>query len=178
MKMKTKKRLHGKKDPLKAAKQQLVSRIGQIKTMKDLETIKKCLSMEPLVKDDFEWDFGFLLDWMIFKMKRMSQYFHTHNIVEDENEYGNQIDKAIELLKIAYEKDDLSLCKDSEWPTNIKVNKANARRFVSKHIDDKTFKAIYLNENEMSWSKSHVRCAKAKELAFKYIARHIEYWWD
>ena len=78
-----------KKSQLKNKKQKLIDRINQCKSLKDIKGWEKTFSYYDILKDDQDWDYGFFLDLIEFKLKRMREYFWTHNIVENEKQYGN-----------------------------------------------------------------------------------------
>lgn len=153
-----------KKNRLKAKKQQLCDRINQCKSLKELEGWERTFSYHPVLKDDQDWDFDFFLSLIEFKLKRMSQYFHTHQIVENEDWYGTLCDRAIAILKAGY-KTDIILEKD----LHNKVNTRNVHRFFNLKELDFILKQYYLPT---------VREAKAKALFWKFLHHYIEYLWD
>ena len=99
----------------------------------------------------------------------MSQYFHTHNIVENEDWYGTLCDRAINILHAGY-KTDIILSKNLE---EIKVNTRNAYRFFTpKQLD------FMLKEGLQKYYLPTVREKKAKALFWKFLHHYIEYLWD
>ena len=158
-----------KKSRLKKKKQQLCDRINQCKSLKELEEWEKTFSYHPVLKDDFDWDEGFFFDLIEFKLKRMSQYFHTHNIVENEDWYGTLCDRAINILHAGY-KTNIILSMDLG---EIKVNIRNAYRFFTpKQLD------FIQKESLLKYYLATVREAKAKALFWKFLHHYIEYLWD
>jgi hypothetical protein len=158
-----------KRSRLRKKKQQLCDRINQCKSLKELEGWQKTFSYHDVLKDDQDWDEGFFFDLMEFKLKRMSQYFHTHNIVENENWYGTLCDRAINILHAGY-KTNIILSEDLG---EIKVNTRNAHRFFnSKQLD------FISKEGLQKYYLASVREAKAKVLFWKFMNHYIEYLWD
>jgi hypothetical protein len=150
-------------------KQQLIDRINSSKSLKELEGWERTFSYYDILKDDFDWDYDFLLDLMEFKLKRMSNYFHTHNIVVNEDWYGTLCDKAINILHAGY-KTDIILSEDLG---KIKVNTRNVYRFFTpKQLD------FILKENLLKYYLATVREAKAKALFWKFLHHYIETLWD
>jgi len=99
----------------------------------------------------------------------MSQYFHSHNIVVDEDRYGTLCDRAIAILNAGY-KTDIVLSMDLG---EIKVNTRNVHRFFTqKQLD------FILKENLLKYYIATVREAKAKALFWKFMNHYIEYLWD
>lgn len=155
---------------LKRKKQQLCDRINQCKSLKELKSWKKTFSYHDILKDDEDWDYDFLLDLIEFKLRRMSQYFHNHRIVENEDWYGTLCDRAIGILNAGY-KTDIVLSKD----LTIKVNIKNAKRFLPKFYHE------HLQNNDEYWNKygtATIREEKAKALFWKFLHHYIEYLWD
>ena len=157
-----------KKNRLKAKKQQLCDRINQCKSLKELEGWERTFSYHPVLKDDQDWDEGYFFDLIEFKLKRMSQYFHTHQIVENEDWYGTLCDRAIAILKAGY-KTDIILEKD----LHNKVNTRNIHRFFNpKELD------FILREGLKQYYLPSIREAKAKALFWKFLHHYIEMLWD
>ena len=157
-----------KKSRLKKRKQQLCDRINQCKSLKELEEWERTFSYYPVLKDNFEWDEGYFFDLIEFKLKRMSQYFHTHRIVENEDWYGTLCDRAIAILNAGY-KTDIILEKD----LHNYVNTRNVSRFFNpKELD------FILREGLKQYYLPTVREGKAKALFWKFLHHYIELLWD
>lgn len=132
--------------------------------------IQKLKEYYPIISKDEDWDFGFLITLIEYKLKRMSRYFHTHDIVENESRYGDICDTAIRLLQIGY-KEETILSEDLK---DIHVNIKNIDRFFSK-------KGLELIYKPVLWKKyglATVRIEKAKYLFWKYMYHYIELLWD
>lgn len=158
-----------KKSVIKNKKQQLCDRINQCKSLEELKGWERTFSYYDVLKDDQDWDEGFFFDLIEFKLKRMSQYFHTHRIVENEDWYGTLCDRAIYILYAGY-KTDIILSKDLG---EIKVNTRNVHRFFNpKELE------FILKEGLRQYYLSTVREKKAKALFWKFLHHYIEYLWD
>jgi predicted acetyltransferase len=99
----------------------------------------------------------------------MSQYFHTHDLVVNEEYYGKLCDTAISLLNIAY-LDEVVLTSDLN---GIYVNTKNKNRFISKS------KLNYMSKE--FWNKyglATIRTEKAKKIFWKFMNHYIELLWD
>ena len=98
----------------------------------------------------------------------MSQYFHTHRIVEHEDWYGTLCDRAIAILNTGY-KTDIILDKD----LHNYVNTRNVHRFFNpKELE------FILKEGLKQYYLSTVREKKAKALFWKFLHHYIETLWD
>jgi len=156
------------RNKIKAKKQQLCDRINQCKSLEELEGWERTFSYHPVLKDDQDWDEGFFFDLIEFKLRRMSQYFHTHRIVEHEDWYGTLCDRAIAILKAGY-KTDIILEED----LHNKVNTRNVHRFFNpKELD------FILREGLKQYYLPTVREKKAKALFWKFLYHYIEILWD
>lgn len=157
-----------KKRRLSIEKQKLIDRINSCKSQKELKGWKRTFSYYDVLKDDQDWDEGYFFDLIEFKLKRMSQYFHTHRIVENEDWYGTLCDKAIAILNAGY-KTDVITDKD----LYNYVNTRNIHRFFNpkelNFISKKGLQKYYLPT---------VREKKAKALFWKFMYHYIEILWD
>lgn len=149
------------KSLFKSRKQQLCDRINQCKSLEEVKGWERTFSYHPVLKDDQDWDDGFFFDLIEFKLKRMSEYFHTHRIVENSELYGKICDKAIAILNAGY-KTDIVLDKDLKNYVNIK----NTKRFL------KNYELVFV-EKHPEYHKASLREAKAKSLFWKYLHHRI-----
>jgi hypothetical protein len=157
-----------KRSRLKKKKQQLCDRINQCKSLEELKGWEKTFSYYDVLKDDQDWDEGFFFDLIEFKLKRMSQYFHTHRIVENEDWYGTLCDRAIAILNAGY-KTNIILNED----LRNYVNTRNVSRFFNpKELD------FISKEGLQKYYFSTIREKKAKALFWKFLHHYIEILWD
>ena len=152
---------------LKRKKKQLCDRINQCKSLKEIEGWKRTLSYYDVLKDDQDWDEGFFFDLIEFKLKRMSQYFHTHRIVENEDWYGTLCDRAIAILNAGYK---TNIITNDDLKT-IHVNDKNIYRFINK-------RDIRFISKFPQYYYAIIREAKAKALFWKFLHHYIELLWD
>lgn len=158
------------KNKFKIRKQRLIERINQSKSLKDIKGWERTFQYYPILKNNFEWDYDFLLDLIEFKLKKMSEYFWNHNIVVDEWRYGKICDTAINILHAGY-KTEIIVESDLK---NIYVNTRNVHRFLKpsvlkSYIEYPDLKKYYLPT---------IREEKAKKLFWKYLEHNIEKLWD
>ena len=157
-----------RKNPIKARKQRLIERINQCKSLKELEGWKRTFSYYDVLKDNQDWDYEFFFDLIEFKLKRMREYFWTHDIVENEKQYGDICDKLINILNAGY-KTNIILEED----LHNYVNTRNVNRFFSpKELN------FILKEGLKQYYLPTVREKKAEALFWKFLHHYIEYLWD
>lgn len=158
-----------KKNLIKDKKQKLIDRINRCKSLKELKGWERTFSYHPVLKDDQDWDEGFFFDLIEFKLRRMSQYFHTHQIVEDEDWYGTLCDRAIAILHAGYK---TNIIVESDL-NGIYVNTRNIHRFLNpKQLE------FIMKLGLKNYYIPTVRETKAKALFWKFLHHYIEYWWD
>lgn len=145
-----------------------MDRINRCKTLKELKGWEKTFQYYDVLKNDENWDEGYLFDLMEFKLRKMSQYFHTHRIVENEDWYGTLCDRAIAILNAGY-KTDIILSKD----LTTYVNTRNVKRF----FNPKELRFLE-NKNLEKYHLAMIREAKAKKLFWKFLSHYVELLWD
>lgn len=154
---------------MKKIKQQLCDRINQCKSLEELRGWERTFSYYDVLKDDFDWDYDFLLDLIEFKLRKMRDYFWSHNIVEHEKEYGDICNKLINILHAGYKTD---IIKESDL-NGIYVNARNIHRFFNPGQI-----AFIANFKLNEYYLPTIREQKAKALFWKYLHHKIEYLWD
>lgn len=157
-----------KKGQLKKKKKQLINKINSCKTLTELEGISKTLEYYPVLSKDYDWDNSFFFELIKFKLRRMRDYFWTHNIVVNEKEYGNICNKLINILDAGY----LTNVVTEDDLTTF-VNDRNVKRF----IPERTLNLMLRDALIPYWNAS-VREAKAKALFWKLLEHKIEELWD
>ena len=100
----------------------------------------------------------------------MSQYFHTHHIIVNEDWYGTLCDRAIAILHAGY-KTDIVLSKDLN---GIYVNTRNKNRFIPAYMRVIKHSQEYLDKYELAI----IREEKAKALFWKFLHHYIEVLWE
>ena len=134
--------------------------------MKDL--LKKLYDYYPVIHEDEDWDYGFLLALIDFKLKRMIKYFReSEQLVEHQLEYAKQMETALNILHAGY----LTGIVTQEDLGSIYVNDRNVHRFFNPS------ELQFLGKWKTRYYYPTVRETKAKRLFWKYLERYIEYWW-
>ena len=157
-----------KRTILRVKKQKLCDRINQCKSLKELEGWERTFSYHPVLKDDQDWDQDFFFNLVEFKLRRMRDYFWTHNIVENEKHYGNICNTLINILNAGYK---TNIVLESELTTN--VNTRNIHRFMNpKQVK------FFMQDSLRKYFLPTIREIKAKKLFWKYLEHNIEKLWD
>ena len=154
---------------LQAKKNELIEKIQKCKKFSEVKQWKKTMEYYPVLAEGEDYDYGFLLELISFKLKRMSNYFHTHSLVINEEYYGRLCDTAVSLLNIGYLKETVL---DSDL-NGIYVNTKNKHRFIPR--------SSLITTSDKFWNKyglATIRTQKAKKLFWKFMNHYIELLWD
>ena len=158
-----------KRDKLWRRKNKLINKIKRCKTSSKVESYEKLFEYYPVLSKDGDFDFGFLLILLEFKLKKMSHYFHTHDIVVNEEYYGRLCDTAPSLLNAAY-LNEIILDEDLG---EIYVNTKNKYRFLPKSLMNNLS-----DEFGDKYGLANLRTFKAKKIFWKFMYHYIERLWD
>ena len=117
-----------------------------------------------LAKADYEWDWGFLHDLVITKVRHMYEYYKAGNNVWQVDESRLQIvDELKHVLDLDYELD--HLFDDIPAPEE-------------KFNDDGTLTLISTPERSAAWDKAYEREDEIYKEIYTYIGEHLRGWWD
>lgn len=138
------------------------------------KTIDECIN-------GYAFDFGYLYNLELAKLKEMVDYFTKYGISEDNEKYVRQMKLAIRLLKIVIDEGGyhFDYNKDSngkivytslhKYVCDVKVNTKNADRFVNNKYE----KEFYVNK-----FPHELYLLKAKYLYHKLRNDFEQTWWD
>ena len=130
--------------------------------------LKKLYDYYPIIKEDEDWDYGFLLALIDFKLKRMIKHFReSEQLFEHQLEYAKQMETALNILHAGYLTDIIT----QEDLGSIYVNDRNVRRFFTP------FELQFSDKLKTKYYYPTIRETKAKRLFWKYLEYYIEYWW-
>lgn len=152
----------------KRLKKQLTDKINSISKRDGLSGLKKTLKYYPVLKEDQDWDYDFLFDLMLFKLRRMKDYFQNAQIAMDSKIYAQQINTTINLINIGF--------KNDEVETDKYVNLKNANRFLTK--EQLEFYTKVDSKNGTKYLPNELRMAKAIKLFGEYFVFKVMSWWD
>ncbi len=120
--------------------------------------------LKKLVKIDAEWDWGFLHDLVITKVRHMHEYYKAGNNVWQVDESRLQIvDELKHVLDLDYELD--HLFDDLPSPT-------------ATFNDDGTLTLSSTPESHAAWDKAYEREDEIYKEIYTYIGEHLRGWWD
>lgn len=115
-----------------------------------------------ILLEDQDWDYGYLDEIMLTKLRFMANYFKTSKIVEDAPKIYAEINLAIKLCNIVME-------KETEIYYKGYVNLNNYQRFLPRKIKFNLDPIIYSTE---------LRRQKAINCLFLLLRYKKESWWD
>lgn len=152
----------------KRLKKQLTDKINSISKRDGLLGLKRTLEYYPVLKEDQDWDYSFFFDLMVFKLRKMKDYFQNAQIAMDSKIYAQQINTAINLINIGFRNDDVE--------TDKYVNLKNTNRFLTKEQSE--FYKKVDSKNGTKYLPNELRTAKARKLFGEYFVFKVMNWWD
>ena len=121
---------------------------------------------------DHDFDFGYLEEIILTKLEYMAKYFRTARIVVGEERYYEQINWALKIGKIAFDREDFG----------------EGIYFFPGYVNLKTIKRFMPNFNEhdrletdpkfREIIKDTLRKRKARVLFYRILRDYSENWWD
>lgn len=128
---------------------------------------------------DNDFDYGYLDEIIMLKLKFMSNYFRTSRIALGAERWYAEILLAIRLGEIISEKEDFGYDSNGKciyyYPGY--VNTRNIKKFIPK-LTDKDIKRINEEEKFGRLMKTELRRRKARHLFFRLLRDYEEKWWD
>lgn len=128
---------------------------------------------------DNDFDYGYLDEIVLLKLKFMANYFRTSRIAVGTERWYEEILWAIRLGEIYSEKEDFGYNSNGEiiyyYPGY--VNTKNIKKFMPK-LTDENLKRIDEDENFGKLVKTELRKRKARHLFFRLLRDYEENWWD
>lgn len=115
------------------------------------------------------FDFGYLYNLELAKLKEMVEYFTKYGISADNDLYIKQMKLAIRLLEIIIEEGGYHFDDSKNYICDAKVNTKNVDRFVKNEKE----KEFYVNK-----FPHELYLIKAKYLYHKLRNDFEQTWWD
>lgn len=130
-----------------------------------------------LLRKDFDWDYGFLLQIEHYKLKRMLRYFQESNITSDRESIVRDLKLCVSLLEKI-------MNSDFNYKT---VNIKNIDRFINKELYEgrlEDWNPSFFSELNVKLSpiakilREHLAEEKAWHLYHLIREYRMRYWWD
>ena len=143
----------------------------------------------PTIWKDEDWDQTYIYDMLLLKLERQRDFFLSDRAyAANAKETANQIQTAIELLHMTRDSWEFYECPvleelDAKWGKGVLRTEPYGNDSYQLHIDidgvkTEADKAQYNEEFKKGMEQARKEYQKDKRTAFKYIADHIDYWWD
>ena len=153
---------------------------------------RKCYNVirwMPTIWRDEDWDNSFINEIFIKKLEHTRDFFLSDrtNIAEAKR-VANEIQTAIDLLHMTRDSWEFYECPvleelDAKWGKGVLRTEPYGDNSYQLHIDidgvkTEADRAQYNEEFSKGMDRARKEYQKDKRTAFKYIADHIDYWWD
>ena len=135
--------------------------------MKLFKKIKNLLEYFPIIWNDEDWDYAYMLDIIEYKLKRMSKYFLENGHLVNNEQNAKRCQTAINILHAGYLTD---VVTNEDLTTYVNVRNISTYKNLVIYSKDSEFWNTY--------GKALVREEKAKKLFWEYLNHYIEYFWD
>lgn len=124
-------------------------------------------SYEKILKNDFDWDWQYMLDLERHKLKRMYKYFTEHDFSAADSRVAKELNLAIKLIEIICGDDSQRLLIDGNFKKYVNIK--NYKRFVTYTIPQLNVSAYF---------RSELRVEKAWNLYHKLRQDRMRTWWN
>lgn len=137
-----------------------------------IKGIKNVFNWLPIIWKDGDWDQAFFEDAIIFKLGRMSKFFHNSKLtnIADAEEVASEIDEVVDLLKRVRE-DEYFHEFEREFDFNF---------YETFYPDDK--KTNVSEEDRETFTQIMALSREAREhdkaRAYALLSKNIDKWWD
>lgn len=118
-----------------------------------------------ILASDNDFDNSYLETVLLEKLKWMADYFRTARIVEGEERIYHEINLAIKLGELAFDRE-LEEDESSRY-----INTKNYKKFLKNY-------KFGQNELTDSYFKKELRRKKAMNLFYRVLAQYSGSWWD
>jgi hypothetical protein len=140
--------------------------------------VKNIVDWIPILWKNWDWDYGYLLDIMVFKLERMSKFFKKDAVVADCHSISFEIQQCIYLInKFRNYDDEAFLPYHQMYPFRdikdyFKVNEQDEEVFVSSKTkeQEKLFNDCMLRSVELR--------DKYKRELVEFLVEHFDNWSD
>ena len=143
----------------------------------------------PTIWKDEDWDQTYIYDMLLLKLERQRDFFLSDRAyAANAKETANQIQTAIDLLHMTRDSWEFYECPvleelDAKWGKGVLRTEPYGDNSYQLHIDidgvkTEADRAQYNEEFSKGMDRARKEYQKDKRTAFKYIADHIDYWWD
>lgn len=148
--------------------------------------IKNIIRWIPVLWNNFDFDFTYLLEVMEYKLQRLYEgidHYQNHLYYKKDLFWINIAKTLINRIREDYYVDEMYLYYSSDWdinftPTNIIDNLDeyfNKNKNLYKYVIEKYPEIERFSIACIMVTEKH---KKAKNLLFKILNEHIEEWWD
>lgn len=117
-----------------------------------------------MAKDDYEWDWGFLHDLVITKIRHMYEYYSAgNNVCQSEESLQRTLDTLKHVLDLQNELDTL-------WDDQCEATR--------EEIDDYIVQLTMSDEDVQKNNEKRERELEIYKEMYAYIGQWMPYWWD
>jgi len=154
------------------------------KSKRKKEFEKKLKEYAKILKDDFDWDYGYIIKLLLYKLKRTRECLVRNNVGPDTPKIEEQI-KEVEFLLSRFMEDDYDQCLDDFHEKYGELQMIPGEKVKGGVIVATVFeKETPENRDEIHSLYRELR-DKAEQMkqddltkAFNLLGKNIQNWWD
>lgn len=129
-----------------------------------MDFVMRLRDYAPLLWEDRDWDYAYLLKMMRFKIQRMRSCIEKNNIIAHTEDLVVEMAQADVLLRNVVDED-----PDDEWSSHFSQWDTNIRRFKGCKNQREHKKAL-----KLSWEREK----RNWHLFWRHLEKHLQGWWD
>lgn len=159
-----------------------------------VKNLKRAYEYSKQGYDSYDWDAGYLINDIIFKIKRLKKFFKSTETVTNDK-HCKQCIKEMEEVLVLLERisdDPMGLTYYSKYEKQLEKKYGKLRRFVEESDEKQSSvrvliqrdKETFKNTKEIqkaqkeAWKKALKERESDKKKAFTLIAKYFDAWWD
>ena len=144
--------------------------------MKLIRNIKKWW---PILKEDEDWDYHYLLEVMKFKLEKMAEYHDKHGHFVESAKVSQELSEAARLLSALIEDDffDYRLL-DDKWGESILTFDEGKGIFHNEHVKTAEDREQYHKEFATEIEKENDRRSQVLDKFCIIFKTKLRQWWD
>lgn len=123
--------------------------------------VGKILSYAWFLRNDYDWDWTFILKLMEFKMRRHADYFEKHGVSKNRKKKAKKMRLCAALLKRLHE----GKYDDARWARHMPTIENGNDKLASTLLTETVEYYEYMESQDL-------------EMFCKIFTKHIFYWWD
>lgn len=152
---------------------------------------QKCREYAEFLKEDYDWDFAFIINLLVFKLERTKKCIVKNQIISKADEVGEEIQEVIDLFNRYHDHDYIKdafkdFYKEHGRPKMVTIpptkeealKNPNLGGRLEFHHRGKPLPKEFQEKQRCLYEEAEHAKKADLDKAFKLMADRIEGWWD